>query len=56
MKKLIAIITVFFLFACSKSDDMVYSIWDTQFSFSIINSENEDLLNPKTPNHLKQMK
>lgn len=48
------IFTITTLFACSKTDEMdeQYHNIDATLEFSIFNAQNEDLLNPETPNHL----
>jgi hypothetical protein len=54
MKKILIVLAVFALFACNKSNDM-----EEQFNlyagleFSVINSQNEDLLDTATANHIK---
>lgn len=54
MKKIIITLIVTTLFACSKSDDVNeqhYNL-DASVEFSIFNTQNEDLLNPETLNHI----
>lgn len=54
MKSLIIILTFTTLLACSKTDEMKeqhYNL-DAALGFSISNDQNEDLLNPETPNHI----
>jgi len=55
MKNLIIILVVTVLFSCSKSNEMeeqdAYYL-DVAIEFSVLNSQNEDLLNPENPNHL----
>jgi hypothetical protein len=54
MKKLLIILTISTLFACSESNEMdkQYHNIEAMVEFSISNSENEDLLNPESLNHL----
>lgn len=54
MKKFIFIFAVITLFSCSKNDEAgsLGSIIDAYVDFSIFNAQNEDLLNPDTPNYL----
>jgi len=53
MKNLLIILIATVLFACSKSNEMEdqYNL-NVGLEFSVLNSQNEDLLNPITPNHL----
>lgn len=53
MKTIFLILTIFTLFACNKPKDTEnqYNL-DANIQFSVFNSENEDLLNPNTPNHI----
>jgi len=54
MKNLIIIFTITTLFSCSKTDEMdeQYYNLDAAIEFSVFDAQNEDLLNPETPNHL----
>lgn len=55
MKNLLIILVVTALIACEKSNDMeaqYSSNIEVGIEFSILNSQNEDLLNPENPNHL----
>jgi len=53
MKKLLIMIAAITLFACNKPNDdlLVSSYIGSSFEFSVFNSQNEDLLDPATPNH-----
>ena len=54
MKKLILILAVFTLFACNKSNEMGKQSDLYEFlEFSVVNSQNEDLLDTSIANHLK---
>ena len=57
MKNLLMILVVTALFACNKSNDVeilsAYYI-NTSVEFSIINSQNEDLLDSNNPNHINE--
>lgn len=54
MKKIILILAVFALFACNKSNEMEeqYNLY-AGLEFSVVNSQNEDLLDTTNANHLK---
>ena len=53
MRYLLIILTATLLFSCDKSDEPIKGIIvDTAIEFSVLNSQNEDLLNPETPNHI----
>lgn len=56
MKNLLIILTVTTFLACSDSNDSneikQFYNFDASLEFSVFNSQNEDLLNPKNPNHL----
>lgn len=54
MKNLLIILTVTILLACSKSNEMdnQYFNLDARLELSVFNLQNEDLLDPKNPNHL----
>jgi hypothetical protein len=56
MKNLLIILVVTILFGCDKADDSIEreynSFIDVSLEFSVLNSQNEDLLNPENPNHL----
>ncbi|MDO5969950.1 hypothetical protein Q4Q35_09020 [Flavivirga aquimarina] len=53
MKNSLVILVVTLLFACGKSNEMEeqYNL-DVGLEFSVLNSQNEDILNPENPNHL----
>jgi len=57
MKNLLIILTAITFFACDKSNDMetqyAYN-FDVGLEFSILNLQNEDLLNPENPNHINE--
>ena len=54
MKKLIVILTAISIFSCSKSDEMnPQVILDAGFTFSVYNSQNEDLFDLETLNHFE---
>jgi hypothetical protein len=59
MKKLLIILIITTLLGCDKSDnsdnsnELIYGYnIDVSIEFSVLNSQNEDLLNPENPNHL----
>ncbi len=55
MKNLLIILAITTFFSCNKSDDSEIPYGtnlDRGIQFSVFNSENEDLLNPDSPNHL----
>jgi len=56
MKKLTFLIAVVSLFACSKSDEMSPPGFNLNafFEFSVFNSQENDLLDPATPEHYKE--
>lgn len=59
MKNLILLTLFITLTSCNKSDEMQQQSQqqfnlDALLEFSIINSENQDLLNPNNPNHITQ--
>ncbi len=55
MKKLIVFLAIISLFACDKSDDISPGfIVSIEFDFSVFNSQDEDLLDPTTPNHIEE--
>ena len=51
MKKLVLLLAITSLFACSKSDEVGPFIIDRSFDLSVFNSLDEDLLDPVTTNH-----
>jgi len=54
MKNLLIILALTTLISCSKSNEMdsQYYNLDASLEFSVLNLQNEDLLNPENPNHL----
>jgi hypothetical protein len=55
MKKLIVFLAITTLFACDKSDDISPGfIVSIEFDFSVFNSQDVDLLDPATPNHIEE--
>ena len=55
MKKLIVFLAITGLFACDKSDDFSPGfIVSIEFEFSVFNSQDVDLLDPTTPNHIEE--
>lgn len=55
MKKLILFLAITSLFACDKSDDFSPGfIVSIEFDFSVSNSQDVDLLDPATPNHIEE--
>jgi hypothetical protein len=54
MKKLIVLLASVTFFACSKTEGTGSTYLNTSFDFSISNAENEDLLDPETPNHYEE--
>jgi hypothetical protein len=56
MKNLLIIFIIITVLGCDKSDNLnereYNSIIDVSLAFSVLNSQNEDLLNPENPNHL----
>lgn len=55
MKKLTLVILAISFAACSKNNDIVeQDSLDIIFELSVYNSQNEDLLNISTPNHLNE--
>ena len=53
MKNILIGLTIIAFFACDKSNENVSeSIVDTIIEFSVLNSQNEDLLNPGNPNYI----
>lgn len=55
MKKLLISFVLIALIGCNiqGEESQCVSIRSTSILFSVFNSENEDLLNPENPNHLK---
>lgn len=58
MKNLIFLTLIITFANCNKTDEMLpqplqFNI-DASVEFSILNSQNEDLLNPNTPNHIAE--
>lgn len=54
MKKLILFLAITSLFACNKSDDLSPAVVvDISFEFLVFDSQDADLLNPTTPNHIE---
>lgn len=56
MKKLILFLAITSFFACDKVDEILIRGFDqnTLFEFSVFNSQDVDLLDPTTPNHLEE--
>jgi len=55
MKKLIIFLAMTMLFACNKSDDFSPGfIVSIEFDFSVFNSQDVDLLDPATANHIEE--
>ncbi|MBS7256323.1 hypothetical protein [Flavobacterium branchiicola] len=56
MKKILILLAVTLLYACDKNDkDISYNaILGSNVDFSISNAQGEDLLDPETPNHIKE--
>ena len=55
MKKLLLFLAITALFACDKSNDISPGfIVSIEFDFSVFNSQDEDLLDPATPNHIEE--
>jgi hypothetical protein len=55
MKKLIVFLAITSLFACDKSDDISPGfIVSISFEFSVFDSQDVDLLDPTTPNHIEE--
>ncbi|NLP59421.1 hypothetical protein [Lutibacter sp. B1] len=57
MKNLIIILVVSLFFSCNETNEMVEQFnYQASIEFSILNSQNEDLLNPENSNHLDETK
>jgi len=57
MKKLIVFLVITALFACNKEDDAYpdgAGDLNVLFEFSVFNSQDVDLLDPATPNHIEE--